>query len=98
MNKTHATITWSPPFLWPGQAIQLYNISFASHVNSERINESYYLMNNTFSNSIVSYTKQLLTCTEVTFDILAISLSSSESLQSFSVSSCKQQTLTTINT
>jgi hypothetical protein len=89
-NTTHVTVHWSPPFLWPGQPIEYYNVSLMlesdGSVYSQRVNS-------TFSDPLVSYTEQMsgesLFCTSFTFYITAVN-SSGSSLQTFNVTSCKQ--------
>lgn len=88
-NTTHVTVTWSPPFLWPGHAIDHYLVSFVNHsdgsVNSQRVNS-------TFSDHVLSYTKQMpgqsLHCTAFSFCISAADFSGS--LQTYNITSCKQ--------
>ena len=89
-NNTHVGVRWSPPFLWPGQAIEYYNVSLMiekdGSVYSQRVNS-------TFSDPLVSYIQQMsgerLSCTSFTFYITAIN-SSGSSFQTFNITSCKE--------
>ena len=87
-NTTHVTVTWSPPFLWPGRAIDYYMVSFVNHSDGS-INSQ--MVNSTFSDHVVSYTQQMpserLSCTGFSFCISAAD--SSGSLQTFNITSCK---------
>ena len=91
-NTTHVTVSWSPPFLWSGEAISHYNISFIKNMDVETV--THHLMNHTYSDSVVSYsqeiTDKLLTCAEVMFVISAVGKSSSSgTLRPYNVSSCE---------
>ena len=89
-NTTHVIVSWSPPFLWPGRAIEYYTVSFMlesdGSIYSQRVNS-------TFSDHVVSYTQQMsgesLSCTSFTFYITAAD-SSGSILQTFNVTSCKE--------
>ena len=89
-NNGYVEVQWSPPFLWPGRAIEYYNVSLVlesdGSVYSERINS-------TFSDPLVSYTQPVssesLSCASFTFYITAIN-SSGSAFQTFSITSCKQ--------
>ena len=48
-NATHRTLMWSPPFLWPGQRIQLYNISVT---NNEIV--EYRMLDTSLTNPIIT--------------------------------------------
>ena len=85
-NNGYVEVQWSPPFLWPGRAIEYYNVSLVlesdGSIYSERINS-------TFSDPLVSYTQPSLSCTSFTFYITAIT-SSGSAFQTFNITYCKQ--------
>ena len=93
-NATHRTLMWSPPFLWPGQRIQQYNIS----VTSNEIVE-YYVLDTLLTNPIITVafpknpsllvnTQNILTCIPtITFSISPVFDGSVlEPVQIFSIS------------
>lgn len=88
-NSTHLTLTWSPPFLWPGHAIQYHNISFSNNTDGSI---TYHTVASVYSDGTVAYTRQIptevLTCTEITFGVSAMN-TSGFTLETFVVSSCK---------
>lgn len=53
-NSPHLTLLWSPPFLWPGHRIQLYNVSFAidGGINT-------YLVKSSYTSEMVSLTVEI---------------------------------------
>ena len=73
-NSTHLSLLWSPPFLWPGQRIQYYNISL---VNKTDGIVAYYRVNSTFSDQLVTfvYQNEKCTSTEIEFRISAVGVS-----------------------
>ena len=77
MNASFVSIEWSPPYLWPGHAIDDYNVSF---VNESDGSVTYYNINSNFSNSVVSFRKEIqeetMKCTEVTVNVSASSSAS----------------------
>ena len=76
-NSTHLTLLWSPPFLWPGQRIQNYNITF---VNKTDGSIAYYSVNGTFGDQVVRFSRMIYqnekcTSTKIEFRILADGIS-----------------------
>ena len=75
-NSTHVILTWSPPFLWPGQAIQYYNVSITN--TSDGIT-TYHKINSMFNDVTVTYTRQMpseiFICTEIIFGVSAVNQS-----------------------
>ena len=68
-------LKWSPPFLWPGQRIDFFNVSL---VNRSDGSVTCYRVNTTFNDPVVSLTVDFAdrgnsTCTELRFDIVAVS-------------------------
>ena len=68
-------MTWSPPFLWPGQRIDYYNISVT---NGNDGNTEYYRLNSSYSAKIVTFTlnadeshPSTFSCNYITFSIVA---------------------------
>ena len=91
-NTTHVTLSWSPPFLWSGEAISHYDISFIRNKDEETV--THHLMNHTYSDSVVSYsrriTDEIATCSEVMFVITAVGKSAlSAPLKTYNISSCE---------
>ena len=88
-NTTHVTVSWSPPFLWPGQPIEYYSVSLdlesKGSVFSQRVNS-------TFSDRIVSYTLPMpaesLSCSSFIFYITAAN-SLGSVFQTYNITSCK---------
>ena len=82
INASHINLTWSPPFLWPGHAIQYFNISIT---NKSDGSVTYHETNSNFGDRVVSFTKDIqeesLMCTEMTVNISAISNYSYSTLQ-----------------
>ena len=76
LNSSVALVQWSPPFLWPGSAIDFYNVSIINNgtgtVHFERENAS-------FDDRVVNYTLQGddQNCTHYTVGILAVTGSAS---------------------
>ena len=74
VNESFLQFQWSPPFLWPGEAIQYYDVFV---INEERESE-YHRVNTTFSDAVVSLTvmsQRDQMCSELEFSISAISYS-----------------------
>ena len=82
----HITLLWSPPFLWPGERIHHYNVIFAIKRQCTITN---YWVNGDYSAETVSFTRRINhdipVCTEFEFFISAISIDTSEQLQTFNV-------------
>ena len=78
-NSTALLVQWSPPYLWPGYSIHVYNISIQNHDNGHVF---YHQINAEFDDKIVAFTfiqeKQLNHCSEFTFGISAVSTDSEE--------------------
>ena len=88
-TATHVTLMWSPPFLWPGQRIQRYNITVT---NKNDGNSSHYILNPSLTDPIISFSMSMSylqlntrTCTEVIFSISPVSESAPE-MQTVNVS------------
>ena len=83
-NATHLTLLWSPPFLWPGERIQYYSISFTNKSDSSI---TYYRVNSSYSNQVVQFTRQIqmLMCIGAEFMFGISAISTSKSLQVFNV-------------
>ena len=83
-SATHVTLTWSPPFLWPGQRIQCYNISVSTNRNDEI--SVHHMMNSSFLYATVSFSLNMsyflqsnsLTCMEVLFRVSPVTESAPE--------------------
>ena len=88
-NSTHVLLTWSPPFLWPGHAIQYYNVSFMNKTDGS---VTYRTVHSAYSDGTVMYSRQIpteiLSCTQVTFGVSAMNASGFV-LKEFVVSSSK---------
>ena len=80
-NATHATLKWSPPFLWPGERIHQYNVS-VTNKNDESI--SHHLINTSFTDPIVSFSMSStsLPCNGIMFSISPVT----ELTQTFNIS------------
>ena len=82
INMSHLNVTWSPPFLWPGHAIQYFNVSIT---NKSDGSATYHQINSSFNDRVVSFTKEIhegsLMCSEITVNISAISAYSYSTLQ-----------------
>ena len=82
INASYINLTWSPPFLWPGQAILYFNVSVTNESDGS---VTYHQINSNFNDSVVSFKKEIqeepLMCTEFTFNISAISAYSYSTLQ-----------------
>ena len=85
-NKTHLTLLWSPPFLWPGQRINHYHVLFST---KRECVLTEYRVNSSYSDQIVSLTinhsKRPILCVEFEIYISAIGIDASE-LQTFNIS------------
>ena len=84
MNTTHLTLLWSPPFLWPGERINYYNVFFTT--KGECAHTEYRQKSN-YSDQIVSLTvnhNEAQMCTEFELFVSAIDTDSSV-LQVFNV-------------
>ena len=81
-NRSYINLTWSPPFLWPGHAIEYFNVSITNESDGS---VTYHRINNTFNDSVVSYGKEMqeepLMCTDITLNISAISAYNYSTLQ-----------------
>ena len=89
-TTTHVTLMWSPPFLWPGQRIQRWNIT-VTNINDG--NSSHHTLNSSFTDPIISFSFNwsylqfsTMTCTEVIFSISPVSESAPEVMQTMNVS------------
>ena len=84
-NATHVTLLWSPPFLWPGNRINYYNVSLTYNRDGRLTS---YLVNGTYSVKVETLTWEIrsLTCTSThfLFSVSAISHLNS-SLQVFNI-------------
>ena len=88
-TATHVTLTWSPPFFWPGQRIQHYNITVT---NKNTGNSSHHILNSSFIDPIISFSMSIsylqlstMTCTEVIFSISPVSESAPKVMQTVNV-------------
>ena len=97
-NATHVTLKWSPPFLWPGQRIDYYNVSF---INTTDGNISYYRVNTSYTSSLASLTTEIQQCTTTTLNIYitAINNNNMTALEVFNISYliCKWQVISTLS-
>lgn len=93
-NETFISVHWSPPFLWPGRAIQSYDIILL-FVNETDESATYHKINSSFSDRVVSFTKELqeesiMKCTKITVNVTALSARKQQQvrndLNTFSVS------------
>ena len=89
-SATHVTLMWSPPFLWPGQRIQCYNISV--NTNKDKGASSHHMFNTSYANSTISFTMRrnnwtssTLTCTEIKFSILPVTDSDTELIKPLTI-------------
>ena len=89
-TATHVTLMWSPPFLWPGQRIQRYNITVT---NKNTGNSSHHILNSSLIDPIISFSMSIsylqlstMTCTEVIFSISPVSESAPKVMQTVNVS------------
>ena len=75
------TLTWSPPFLWPGRALRYFNVSIT---NKSDDSVTYHRINSTFDARVVSFSRKIqkepLMCTEIAITISAISNYSHDTL------------------
>ena len=94
-NTTHFIILWSPPFLWPGQRIQHYNVcmsnkyngSIAHHmVNTTSINPFVTLFFPMGLSSLQFNTQNILSCPKITFSISPVDGITAEPMQTFNIS------------
>ena len=81
-------VKWSPPFLWPGQRINHFNISIRN-ISSDLI--SHRIVNTTFSDTLVTFSKfiepeQREHCSEIEFAVSAVAKDGG-TLQPFTVKS-----------
>ena len=71
---SYLNVTWSPPFLWPGHAIQYFNVSITYKSDG---NVTYHQINSDFEDRVVCFAKEIqeesLMCSEITVNISAIS-------------------------
>ena len=95
-NATHRTLMWSPPFLWPGQRIQQYNISLFQ--NNERVEHR--MLDTSSTNTIITVTfpqtssllqfntqNNMLSCMPlITFSILPVDGPTWGPMQTFNIS------------
>ena len=85
-NKSSVLLKWSPPFLWPGSVIDHYLVSVVAAEESD----TFYHVNATFSDAVVSFLKtsgnatEIRNCNEILFCISAITDNGTE-LASFTV-------------
>lgn len=76
-NGTHTVLIWSPPFLWPGEHIQYFNLSVENKRDGSLV---YHQVNYIYNESVVHFYMKLneseiletLTCTEMSFVISAV--------------------------
>ena len=90
-NITHLTLLWSPPFLWPGNRTQRYNI----HVSLDKTISHYYSVYASHMNPVVSHsisfnslllpTLCMLSCIEADISISPADLSALQMSQTFFV-------------
>ena len=97
-NATHATLLWSPPFLWPGHRIEYFNVSITNNSNTIADTTAvYYLVNDSsyYDATLMIYpvnvpigtSRSLLSCNNLTFHLSAIEKTNYEQLQqTFTVS------------
>lgn len=89
-NATHLTLKWSSPFLWPGVAIDYYNVS-VRNTSDQFGGITYYQVNTTFSEAVVMFTfssEDSQNCTLFSFGIVAVRKQHSleqEGLRDFSI-------------
>ena len=78
---------WSPPFLWPGHAIQYYSVFITNMTDGIT---TYHKVNSRYNDVTVTYTRQIpadiFTCTEITFGVSAVN-QSGFALHNFTLSS-----------
>ena len=94
-NSTHFILLWSPPFLWPGQRIQHYNISMTNTYNGSI---AHHMVDTTSTNPFVTVsfpmglsslqfnTQNILSCSKITFSISPIDGTTAEPMQTFNIS------------
>ena len=89
-NSTHVTLMWSPSFLWPGQRIQHYNISVTN--KNDGIN-SHHMVDSSLTDPAVSFLmswsyfqSNTLTCRGIMFSISPVTESTSELMQTITIS------------
>ena len=96
-NATHLTLMWSPPFLWPGQRIQHYNISVSTNNGDGRV--ELHVLDTSLTNPVITATipinssllqpntRNMLFCvSRITFNILPFDGSVFEPIQTFNIS------------
>ena len=94
-NATHQTLMWSPPFLWPGQRIQQYNISLIQ--NNEIV--GHHILDTSLTHPIITVsfpktasllqfnTQNMLSCTPtIMFSISPVDEPIWEPMQTFNIS------------
>ena len=78
---------WSPPFLWPGQAIEHYDL-FVTNENKESV---YHRVNTTFRDDVVTFTavaehpQAIMMCNDLNFCVSAVSRDPTKKLPSYTV-------------
>ena len=95
-NPTHFVLLWSPPFLWPGQRIQHYNISM---INTYNGSIAYHMVDTTSTTPFVTVsipmdssslqqfnTQNILSCPKITFSISPVDGTTAEPMQTFNIS------------
>ena len=89
-TATHVTLMWSPPFLWPGQRIQDWNITVT---NKNDGNTSHHILNSSFTDPIISFSMSwsclqlsTMTCTEIIFSISPVSEAAPKVMQTVNIS------------
>ena len=81
-DTSNLNLSWSPSFLWPGHAIQYFNVTYT---NKSDGSVTYHQINSTFDDKVVSFTRNIqeepLMCTEIVMTISAISAYSFSTFQ-----------------
>ena len=82
------TLLWSPPFLWPGQRINHYNVIFV--IKGQCTITNFLVYDNYSTSEIVSFTREINyeeipLCAEFEVLISGVSIQTSEQLQTFNV-------------
>ena len=98
-NVTHLTLLWSPPFLWPGHRINLFNISITNtccYTDENDGDTEYHIRNSSYDTELLSIVHVLDTgeshrscmfsCNNITFSISAVDKLSSKPLRKFFMS------------
>lgn len=55
-NSTHHTLSWSPPFLWPGHRIGFYNVVLVALKDGRIDSTNIYRVNSSYTSAIVTIT------------------------------------------